>query len=59
MNIAMYFMKGIIECRPCNSVICVFISFNWQEKLLDKGNIKWDVKPTVTRRGEGCLWYHS
>ena len=30
-----------------------FISSNWQKKLLDKENIKWVIKPTVMKIGEG------
>ena len=49
----LYNEKKIIKCQPCNSVICVFISFNWKKKPLDKENIKWVIKQTVMRRGEG------
>ena len=54
-----FIMKRIIECQTCNFVKCVFISFNWQNKLLDKEDIKWVIKPTVERRGERCLFVVS
>ena len=48
-----FYNKNKIKCQPCDSVICVFISFNWQKKLLDEENITWVIKPTVMRKGEG------
>ena len=52
MNIAIFFIMKKNNIK-CNSVICVFISFNWKKKPLDKENIKWVIKQTVMRRGEG------
>ena len=54
MNIGMYFIiKTKLNVSHAIPSYAFFTIFNWQRKLLDEENIRWVIKPTVMRKGEG------